>query len=186
MDNSSLLARGNPDSEHISNTMGMKLQLIHPGTFMMGSDTGRFDEKPVHKVTITQPFYMATYEVTQEQWEKVMGYNPSIFKGDNRPVENVSWNEAQEFCRKLSAAEGVQYRLPTEAEWEFACRAGTFTRYYWGNEFNGDYAWTWFNSEGETHSVGLKRPNPKTESKLPKQLQGYTVLVRIVGEIKAH
>jgi formylglycine-generating enzyme required for sulfatase activity len=127
---------------------------------MMGSDDGRFDEKPAHLVTITKPFYMSIYETTQEVWEKIMGKNPSVFKGLKRPVESVTWNEAQEFCRKLSALEGVHYRLPTEAEWEFVCRAGTLTPYFWGESFDGAYAWCWFNSDGQTRPVGLKNPNP--------------------------
>ncbi len=152
--------RSAAEKEHLVNSIGMKFQRIHPGSFMMGSDDGRFDEKPAHRVMITRPFYMSVYEATQEAWEKIMGKNPSAFKGPKRPVENVSWQEAQEFCRRLSAAEGVHYRLPTEAEWEFACRAGTLTRYFWGDTFDGDYAWCWFNSDGQTQPVGLKNPNP--------------------------
>jgi len=146
--------------EYISSPIGIKFKLIHPGTFMMGSDSRWFDEKPIHKVNISKPFYISIFEITQAQWGKMMPYNPSRFKGLKHPVENLTWNEIQEFCRKLSEREGVIYRLPTEAEWEFACRAGTTTKYYWGDDFNGNYAWIWFNSEGETHPVGLKMPNP--------------------------
>ena len=101
------------------------------------------------------------YEVTQEQYEKVMGNNPSRFKGSRNPVEKVRWNDAVAFCRKLSDQEGVEYRLPTEAEWEYACRAGTTTRYSFGDDKSqlGKYAWFGGNSGGETHPVGQKLPN---------------------------
>ena len=98
---------------------------------MMGSTNGGSDEKPVHQVTISQAFYMGKYEVTQGQWQAVMGNNPSNFKGDNLPVETVSWDDAIAFIARLNAQnDGFTYRLPTEAEWEYACRAGT----------TGDYA----------------------------------------------
>jgi formylglycine-generating enzyme required for sulfatase activity len=141
------------------NTIGMKFKLLRPGTFVMGSIDGAEDEMPVHLVTITRPFYMGVYEVTQEQWKQVMGKNPSAFEDDKRPVENVSWNEVLKFIKKLSEKEGVHYRLPTEAEWEYSCRAGTKTRFYWGDEFSGEYAWYLENSGGTTQSVGQKKPN---------------------------
>ena len=99
--------------------------------------------------------------MTQEQCEKVMGKNLSDSKGENKPVENVSWNDAIDFCGKLSKQEGVEYRLPTEAEWEYACRAGTTTRYSFGDDKSqlGKYAWFGGNSGGETHPVGQKLPN---------------------------
>jgi len=104
---------------------------------------------------------LGAYEVTQEQYEKVMGNNPSRFKGDTKPVENVSWNDAIDFCRKLSKEEGVEYRLPTEAEWEYACRAGTTTGYSFGDNVSqlGEYAWYRNNSDNTTHAVGEKLPN---------------------------
>lgn len=141
------------------NSIGMKFKLLRSGTFIMGSVEGAEDEMPVHRVTISRPFYMGVYEVTQKQWKKIMGKNPSEFEGDSRPVENVSWNEVRKFIKKLSEKEGVQYRLPTEAEWEYACRAGTKARYYWGDEFNGEYAWYIENSGGSTQSVGQKKSN---------------------------
>jgi formylglycine-generating enzyme required for sulfatase activity len=149
----------------ITNSIGMKLVLIPPGEFMMGSpesdDEAGDNEKPPHEVKITKPFYLGGHEVTQEQYEKVMGENPSNFKGAGNPVERVSWNDAAEFCKRLSAEEGKTYRLPTEAEWEYACRAGTTTWFSFGDdeESLGEYAWYRDDSEGKTHPVGGKKPN---------------------------
>jgi formylglycine-generating enzyme required for sulfatase activity len=137
----------------------MKLKLIEAGEFMMGSEKGKENEKPVHKVKITRPFYIGVYEVTQAQYEKVMEENPSYFKGPNRPVERVKWDDAVLFCMKLSEKEGVKYGLPTEAEWEYACRAGTTTEFYWGDEMDERYAWNHRNPEGRTHDIGKKKPN---------------------------
>ncbi|NLE55556.1 MAG: formylglycine-generating enzyme family protein [Lentisphaerae bacterium] len=153
--------------EEVVNTVGMRFRLIPAGTFRMGSEKGVADEKPVHEVEITQPFYLGVTEVTQAQWEAVMGTNPSHFTGANRPVEIVSWEDAVAFCAKLSAKEaGVTYRLPTEAEWEYACRAGSSQEYswHWSDQFEGevgidDYAWYGENSSGETHEVGKLKPN---------------------------
>ncbi|GHV57989.1 hypothetical protein FACS189460_5330 [Deltaproteobacteria bacterium] len=149
-----------------TNSLGMEFVLIPAGTFMMGSPPDDksvpSDEKPAHQVTISRPFYMGQYEVTQAQWEEVMGSNPSFFKGRNNPVEQVSWEDAQEFIKRLNQMEGTnKYRLPTEAEWEYAARAGTQTRYYFGDsEKNlGEYAWYDDNSNDETHPVGQKKPN---------------------------
>ena len=156
-----LVSKEEPPDEDgvITNSIGMKLKLIEAGEFMMGSEKGQSQEKPVHKVKITKPFYIGVYEVTQAQYEKITGKNPSHFKGPNRPVETVSWNDAQLFCKKLSEKEGVKYRLPTEAEWEYACRAGTKTEHYWGDEMDGRYAWYSGNCERRTHDVGQKKPN---------------------------
>ncbi len=132
--------------------------LIEPGEFMMGSENASSAEKPVHLVRITRPFEMGKYEVTQAQWQAVMGSNPSHFKrcGDC-PVENVSWEDAQEFIQRLNAqGSRYTYRLPTEAEWEYACRAGS-TGDYAGN-LNA-MAWYGENSGDKTHAVGTKRPN---------------------------
>lgn len=115
--------------------------LIQPGTFMMGSpesEVGRFDDETLHEVTITKPFHMQTTPVTQAQWKAVMGSNPSHFKGDNLPVENVSWNDCQEFIQHLNQRGEGTYRLPTEAEWEYACRAGTDTPFAVGNGYDLD------------------------------------------------
>ena len=148
-----------PPKETISNSIGMQLRLIKSGSFMMGSTAGHSDEMPIHKVTLTKPFYMGVYEVTQEQYEKVMGTNPSHFQGPRRPVEQVSWNDAQAFCQKLSEQENRSYRLPTEAEWEYACRAGSTTEYFWGRRFFSRYAWSRQNSAETTQDVGTRLPN---------------------------
>ena len=156
----------NPNSTNSSlpplrtNQAGIEFVLIPPGSFMMGSTNGRPNEKPVHQVTISQPFYMGEYEVTQAQWQAVMGNNPSHFKdcGGNCPVEQVSWEDAQSFIGKLNESnDGFTYRLPSEAEWEYACRAGT-TGDYAGNL--SDVAWFSKNSGGSgPHAVGQKQPN---------------------------
>ena len=148
-------------SNSITNSVGMKLVWIPAGDFMMGSDSGESDEKPIHSVRISKGFYMGQTEVTQAQYTAVMGTNPSNFKGDNLPVETVSWNEVMEFCRKLSREEGKTYSLPTEAQWEYACRAGSATTFSFGNSESalGDYAWYSSNSGSKTHQVGTKKPN---------------------------
>jgi len=150
-----------------TNFIGMDFILISSGEFDMGSppnETGRWDsEGPVHHVIISNAYYMGKYEVTQKQWRDVMVYDPSSFKGDNLPVESVSWDDVQEFIRKLNEKEGVsKYRLPSEAEWEYAARAGTTTRYSFGDDDSilGDYAWYDANSGSKTHDVGQKKPNP--------------------------
>jgi formylglycine-generating enzyme required for sulfatase activity len=118
-------------------------------------------EKPAHEVTITEPHYLGRLEVTQEQYQQVMGTNPSQIKGRDLPVEMVSWDDAQEFCKKASEKTGLAVRLPTEAEWEHACRAGTRTDYYTGDaEADLDRAaWYRANSGNTTHPVGQKTPN---------------------------
>jgi formylglycine-generating enzyme required for sulfatase activity len=150
----------------VTNSTGMRLVLIPPGEFMMGpavGDSGAFsDEQPQHKVRITSPYYLGATEVTREQYERVTGKKPSRFLGDLRlPVEQVSWEDAVDFCHKLSAKEGDTYRLPTEAEWEYACRAGTTTPWNCGAaEFElAAHAWYQENSDGQTHPAGLKKPN---------------------------
>ncbi len=145
----------------IENSIGMKFKLIPAGEFMMGSDEWE-DSQPVHKVKITKPFYIGIYPVTQREWKAVMGDNPSEFKGDDLPVENVSWNDCQEFIGLLNKKEGGwKYRLPTEAEWEYACRAGSQGRYCFGDDEGrlGQYAWYGENSNEKTHTVGTKKPN---------------------------
>ena len=143
----------------------MDFVLIKAGSFMMGSekDYAYADERSVHEVTITKPFYMGVYEVTQAQWKALMGDNPSGFKGDDLPVEMVSWEDCQKFLAKLKekAGQGMICRLPTEAEWEYACRAGSKTEYSFGDDVGSleDYAWFRANSEEKTHPVGQKKPN---------------------------
>ncbi len=154
-------------SKTFTNSIGMEFVLIPAGSFMMGADKNfedcGEDETPRHRITISKPFYLGKYEVTQEQWVTVMGSNPSNFKGRSRPVEQVSWEDIQDFIRALNRKEGKEmYRLPTEAEWEYACRAGTTTAYSFGDDKGGlgQYAWYEDNSGKETHPVGQLKPNP--------------------------
>ncbi len=160
-----------PTSKSLTLNLGkgvtMRLVLIPAGEFMMGSpksQRGRKDnECPQHKVTISRPFYMGITEVTQEQYEAVLGKNPGSHKGAKNPVERVSWNDAVGFCKKLSAKTRRAVRLPTEAEWEYACRAGTKTRFHFGDDEKqlGDYAWYKDNSGGKAHPVAQKNPNAR-------------------------
>jgi formylglycine-generating enzyme required for sulfatase activity/serine/threonine protein kinase len=157
----------------ITNSIDMKLVLIPAGDFLMGSpDTdpaAAANEKPQHRVRITRPFYLGATEVTQGQYRAVTDTNPSHFKGsDDLPVERVSWDDAMAFCATLNKREegqlgGARYRLPTEAEWEYACRAGTTTRFNSGdtpdNEALEECVWYRVNSDRKTHPVGKKRPN---------------------------
>ncbi|MDR1312774.1 MAG: formylglycine-generating enzyme family protein, partial [Deltaproteobacteria bacterium] len=147
---------------------GIQFVLIPSGTYIMGATYQRRErampgERARHMVRITKPFYLGLYEVTQAQWERVMGSNPSLSKGAELPVEFVSWFDAQIFVNRLNLLEGSgRYRLPTEAEWEFAARAGGRPQvYFFGNEPGGlgDYAWYEGNSGDRTHPVGKKRPN---------------------------
>lgn len=150
-----------------SPSTGMEFVLIPAGEFMMDSPSGKEgrcdDEGPVHEVTINNPFYMGKYPVTQKQWKKIMGDSPSYFKGEDRPVEMVSWEDTKEFIKKLSEREKTgKYRLLSEAEWEYACRAGTQTWYSFGDDKSklSEYAWYDENSSSKTHPVGQKKPNP--------------------------
>jgi len=148
--------------ETYTNSIGMKFMLIPSGNFMMGSeDDDR--EKPVHEVAITKPFYLGIYPVTQYEWRQVMGENPSIFRGKKLPVENVSWGKVNDFIDKLNERESTnKYDLPSEAEWEYAARAGTNTRFFFGDDESiiGDYVWYSGNSKGKTKPAGQKKPNP--------------------------
>ena len=167
------------------NSIGMTLRLIPAGEFLMGSPAkasyAQMNEHPQHKVVITRPLYLGIYPVTQGEYLKVMNKQPSFFSGDDRlPVENVSWFDAVEFCNALSAIEGLSpfyqikaklvevpewtspgYRLPTEAQWEYACRAGTTTRFSCGDsqKFLKEYAWYYMNAKQKTHPVGELKPN---------------------------
>ena len=152
-----LAQNGRPSST--KNSVGMEFVGIPAGEFMMGCSAGDTtcdaDEKPSHQVQITKPFEIGKYEVTQAQWQAVMGSNPSTIKGDNRPVETVSKDEAQDFLARLTAMnDGYRYRLPTEAEWEYAARAGQAVP-----ALLDDVAWYAANSGNETHPVGQKKPN---------------------------
>jgi len=155
-----------------TNSIGMEFNKIPAGTFTMGGDpqsSKTQKNEPAHQVTITKSFYMGIYEVTQEQWTEIMGENPSKFNtttlghdASKNPVEGIIWEKAQEFIKKLNEKEGTdKYRLPTEAEWEYACRAGSKGKYCFGNaDFRlGRYAWYRKNSDDKTHPVGQKKPN---------------------------
>ncbi len=136
---------------------GIELVLIPAGEFTMGESGGEPDEQPAHRVTISQPFYLGKYEVTQAQWKQIMGNNPSKFVGDDLPVDSVSWKDVQTFLQRLNEADDpFFYRLPTEAEWEYACRAGGSGKYAGNLD-----AMTWYfdNAGGRTHPVGRKEPN---------------------------
>jgi len=132
----------------------MELVAIPAGEFRTWDE---FGQKTPHMVQIDKPFLLSATEVTQAQWQEVMGNNPSHFKGEQKPVENVSWHEAQSFCGKLSEREGIEYRLPTEMEWEYAYRAGTKEDYYC--KYALDIGWLLRNSKNETHEVGQKMPS---------------------------
>jgi formylglycine-generating enzyme required for sulfatase activity len=130
--------------KHFTNSIGMKFVWIPPGIFMMGSpkeEKGRQPDEIQHKVTLTKGFYMGVYTVTQEQYETVMGKNPSYFKGEkNLPVEQASWEDCQACIKKLREKDKKLYRLPSEAEWEYACRAGTTTPFHFGDTISTDQA----------------------------------------------
>jgi formylglycine-generating enzyme required for sulfatase activity len=150
-----------------TNSIGIEFVLIPAGSFTMGADKNFEDamdrETPQHLVSISKAFYMGKYEVTQAQWTAVMGSNPSKFKGRSNPVEQVSWDDAQQFVRRLNQEEGTsKYRLPAEAEWEYAARAGTSSTYSFGDDAGALSGYAWFkdNSRDTTHPVGQKQPNP--------------------------
>ncbi len=154
-----------PFTENLPNGVTLEMVGLPAGQFLMGSPDSdpdaRDNEKPQHQVKVNS-FAIGKYPVTQAQYQAVMGTNPSRFQNNpQNPVEDVSWNDAQAFCQKLSQITGKTYRLPTEAEWEYACRAGTTTRFYFGDDANqlGDYAWYKGNSQQTTHPVGQKKPN---------------------------
>ncbi|MCE8423946.1 MAG: formylglycine-generating enzyme family protein [Candidatus Methanoperedens sp.] len=155
-----------PDKKTFTNSIGMEFVLIPAGEFDMGSASNDVDrkpnEEPVHRVKLSSALYFGKYEVTQKQWYDVMGTSPSNYSGNDLPVEQVSWNDAQEFIKKLNEKEGInKYKLPSEAEWEYAARAGTKTRYSFGDSYSnlGDYAWYNDNSNSKTHQVGRNKPN---------------------------
>ena len=167
-----------PPIQTITTAAGVEMVLLPAGEFSMGSDDSQEkDERPVHKVR-AGPFYMDRCEVTQKSFEALMGQNPSRFKDPNAPVERVSWHAAIRYCNARSRKEALPpcydpnaltcdfaaggYRLPTEAEWEYACRAGTTTEYSFGSDRAalGEYAWFRGNSDETTHPVGCKKPNP--------------------------
>lgn len=174
--------------KQVTNSLGMKFKLIPEGVFIMGSpasEDGSEDDERQYEATITEPFYIGIFEVTQAQYARVMGNNPSFFQGDkladrhpktgrivnevntwSYPVDQVSWADAMDFCKRLSSSAdekraGREYRLPTEAQWEYACRAGTNTAFGFAEDTKtmDEYAWFAGTSEGKTHPIGLKKPN---------------------------
>ncbi len=150
------------------NSVGMELVFVEPGTFQMGSDSEEAsDDETPHDVTLSNGFWMGAYEVTQAEWKAVMGDNPSDFKDPRAPVETVDWNLVNEYCRKLTESErrarrlpeGWSYHLPTEAQWEYACRAGTKTEYFFGDDLQPDQANFGASAIGKTVTVGRYQPN---------------------------
>ena len=161
-------------TSHSSSTTSLSAELnklinnmvyVSGGTFTMGGTSEQGSdaddsEKPTHSVTLSS-YYICKYEVTQALWRAVMGSNPSYFKGDNLPVESVSWNDCQTFINRLNSYTGRNFRLPTEAEWEFAARGGNYSRHYKysGSNYISDVAWYGDNSGDRTHPVGTKQAN---------------------------
>jgi formylglycine-generating enzyme required for sulfatase activity len=153
------------------NSLGMEFILLPSGEFQMGAldyDTkADHTEKPSHDSKINKSFYISKFLTTQENWEKIMGNNPAKFieSGKNAPIESITWDEVQIFIKKLNEKEGLilekGYRLPTELEWEYACRAGGKSIFYFGDDslVAGEFAWCEKNSDSKTHPVGLKKPN---------------------------
>ena len=162
---SSLASGGNTIFIPVKKGISIEMVKVEAGTFMMGATSEMQnpydDEKPVHQVTLTNDYYMGKYEVTQNLWKAVMGRNPSKFKGDDLPVEKVSWDDCQEFISKLNSMTGRKFRLPTEAEWEYAARGGKKSRgyQYSGSSKMSEVAWYTANSGSKTHPVGKKQAN---------------------------
>lgn len=154
----------NPESLDLGGGVTMEFVRVPAGSFTMGSEenTGDGDESPKHTVTLTQSFYLGKFEVTQAQWTQLMGANPSKFRGPQLPVDSVSWNDAQLFLAKLGAKTGRRFALPTEAQWEYACRAGTTAPWSCGADESRLAASAWFaeNSGETTHAVGTRAANP--------------------------
>ena len=165
LSSSSSSPSGNTITIPVKNGISIEMVKVEAGSFDMGATSEMqnpySDEKPVHRVTLTNNYYVGKYEVTQALWQAVMGSNPSSFKGDDLPVEKVSWNDCQDFVSKLNAMTGKRFRLPTEAEWEYAARGGKKSRgyQYSGSNTLGDVAWYGDNSGNKTHAVGTKQPN---------------------------
>ena len=161
------------------NSLGIEMLRVEGGSFQMGSTNGETNESPVHSVTVSS-FYIGKYPVTQKEWFEIMGSNPSYFKGDKRPIESIDWYQAIDFCNKLSQKEGLTpaykvslhtyiscnwqadgYRLPTEAEWEFAARGGNLSKgyEYSGSDYTYEVGWNEDNSRKETKTIGMKKAN---------------------------
>ena len=156
---------GNTITIPVKDGISIDMVRVEAGTFTMGATAEMKDpygdEKPTHQVTLTNDYYIGKYEVTQALWKAVMGKNPSNFKGDNLPVETVTWNDCQKFISKLNRITGKKFRLPTEAEWEYAARGGNKSRgyQYSGSNNLSDVAWYEDNSDSKTHAVGSKQAN---------------------------
>ncbi|MDD2715236.1 MAG: formylglycine-generating enzyme family protein [Candidatus Wallbacteria bacterium] len=152
---------GDHKTVSLSNEVSMEFVWIPAGTFYMGNPdgVGEANEHPQHQVTLTQGFWIGKYEVTQAQWQQVMGSNPSYSQGPTLPVESVSWTGCQEFITAINHLGKGTFSLPTEAEWEYACRAGSSSLFYWGDTAEADYCWYDENSQDITHAVGGKLPN---------------------------
>ena len=156
---------GNALTIPVKNGINIEMVKVEAGSFDMGAtpemENPWEDEKPVHRVTLTNNYYVGKYEITQALWQAVLGNNPSRFKGDDLPVEKVSWDDCQDFISKLNAMTGKRFRLPSEAEWEYAARGGKKSRgyQYSGSNTFGDVAWYYGNSGPKTHAVGTKQPN---------------------------
>lgn len=140
--------------------LGIDMIFVEGGAFQMGNNSGESDEKPEHTVTVAN-FYIGMFEITQRQWNIIMGINPSLFKGETLPVENISWDNTQAFIKKLNQLTGIEYRLPTEAEWEYSARGGRLTKNYEypGSDTLDKVAWFWNNSKRSTHPVGTQQAN---------------------------
>jgi formylglycine-generating enzyme required for sulfatase activity len=164
--------KGNSPEKNLTLDLGgglkLEMVLIPAGEFMMGAPESdrqaEYNEKPQHRVRITKPFYLGKYKVTQDQWEAIMGDNRSAFRGPKYPVNGVSCDDCQKFITKLNdkfRSRGGKYCLPTEAQWEYACRAGSTTQWCCGNDASklSEYAWYEGNDEYAIHPVGLKKPN---------------------------
>ena len=161
-----------PEKPVSAKDLGLRMIRVEPGKFLMGSppeEPWRSEDESLHENIIPHPFLLGSTEVTQAQYERLTGTNPSAFRGKDLPVENVSWNEAAAFCARLtenerlagSLPEGMVYRLPTEAEWEYACRAGSSAAYFHGDEPEAlaEHAWHRDNSGNATHPVGSRKAN---------------------------
>ncbi len=183
-------------TQQIEQIKGVNIEMVYipGGTFMMGSseeDEGEKNEKPQHKVTI-HPFYMGKYPVTQAQWQAIMGDNASYFKGKNKPVEKVSWNNAVAFCQKLSVLTNKTYRLPSEAEWEYACRAETTTPFYFCETITSDLANYYGKKTYASEPKGFYREKTTDVGEFPPNafglydMFGNGVLISIMRIIKEH
>jgi len=148
----------------LDESCSLVLLRVPAGSFVMGDAVAREDARPVHNIELSRPFYLGKYEITQQQWLTVMGYNPSRFVDPTAPVDSAGWDDVKDFVVRLNAkfaSRRIRFFLPTEAQWEYACRAGTTTKFSFGDDEDqlANYAWYYANSEQRTHPVGQKLPN---------------------------